>query len=160
MGKRASQNVFKGLAALGLLTLIVFTPLVLIGYIARAEHDRRVQILNTGILTSAVVTHSFKGWSSRGCVFDYRFRFNGRLYEGGDGGCALVADHPVGSELKVRVDPGDPANSVAIGSDLWPGWSIIPLLLAPPLFLVGAVGIYAVLTSRQRGHRRRRASHH
>ncbi|WP_372340560.1 DUF3592 domain-containing protein [Sphingomonas sp. BT-65] len=141
--------------ALGVLASILAFPLISIGYMAWVEHQRRVEVLSAGLSSSAIVTQSSDGWSSRGCSFTYRFRFGGRLYEGGEGGCSLVEGHPVGSTLSIRFDPNDPENSVAVGADLWPGWAIVPVLIAVSLLPLGGVFAYALITGAPRSRRRK-----
>jgi hypothetical protein len=150
-------RALKGLTALALLGLLVSLPLTLIGYLAQVEHVRRVEVLATGFSASARVTKSFS-WSSRGCAFTYNFTYNGKLYEGGEGGCPLVADHPVGSALNIRFDPNDPRHSVAVGADHWPGWSIVPYLLAVPLLILGGLTAFAIIRGPQRSRRWRNAA--
>ena len=144
MRTNAFKRLLKGLASLTVLALIVSLPLALIGYAGLTEHDRRIEVLNTGQSVTAIVTEAFK-FRKRRCAFRYQFQFNGQMHEGGDGGCPLVSGHPVGSAVTVRFNPDDPGNSVVIGANLWPGWSIVPLLLAPALILVGSVLLYAMI---------------
>lgn len=132
-------------AALLFLCAMIAIPLGLIQYAANVEHERRIEVLTQGMIASATVTKSYKGWSSRGCLFEYRFVFNGEHFEGGEGGCPLVAKHPRGSSLKVRFDPADPQSSVAMGADVWPGWAIVPALLAVPLLVLGGLVLWAIL---------------
>jgi hypothetical protein len=151
------RQLVKGFGALALLALIISIPLVLIGRAAMIEHERRVEVLSTGIIASAVVTKSSQ-LTSRGCSFRYRFQINGLNYEGGEGGCPLVDTHPVGSSLTVRFNPREPHNSVAVGAALWPGWAIVPALLALPLLFLGGVVAYAIVRDALRSPKRRTAS--
>ncbi|WP_366004772.1 DUF3592 domain-containing protein [Sphingomonas sp.] len=142
---RPIQRLVKGFGALAFLGLIISIPLVLIVRAAMIERERRIEVLNTGVLASAVVTESSSGISTRGCAFRYRFQVNGSNFEGGEGGCPLVDTHPTGSSLSIRFDPRDPQKSVAVGAELWPGWAIVPVLLALPLILLGGVISYAIV---------------
>lgn len=154
MPRRSFRKLLGGLGAVAFLLILVAVPLGLIWYLATAEHDRRVAVLNGGISASAIVTES--SLLGRSCRFRYRFSAGGVQYEGGEGGCPPVTSHPVGSSLQVRFDPEDPDNSVAIGADLWPGWSIVPLLVGLPILLLAGVAIYAVVRNSFRKSRPRR----
>jgi hypothetical protein len=154
MPRRSFRKLLGGLGAVAFLLILVAVPLGLIWYLATAEHDRRVAVLNGGISASAIVTES--SLLGRSCRFRYRFSAGGVQYGGGEGGCPLVTSHPVGSSLQVRFDPEDPDNSVAIGADLWPGWSIVPLLVGLPILLLAGVAIYAVVRNSFRKSRPRR----
>ncbi|MEO5706152.1 MAG: DUF3592 domain-containing protein [Alteraurantiacibacter sp.] len=144
MRPNAIKRLLKGLAALTVLGLIVSLPLALIGYAGLTERDRRIEVLNTGRSATAIVTESSK-LTTRSCAFTYQFQSNGQIHIGGEGGCPLVSDHPVGSAVIVRFDPKDPENSVAVGADLWPGWSIVPVLLGATLLLLGCFFLYLVI---------------
>lgn len=144
MWRRSYQKLFRGIGAVAFLALLAAIPLVLIWYLAEAEHDRRVAVLNGGIGASAIVTESSQSFLGRSCRFRYRFSFGEVHYEGGEGGCPLVTSHPVGNSLQVRFNPEDPDNSVAIGADLWPAWVVIPPLVSLPILLLAGVAIYAV----------------
>lgn len=144
------------MGAVAFLTLLAAIPLGLVGCLAAAEHDRRVAVLNGGIAASAIVTESSQSFLGRSCRFRYRFSFGGVHYEGGEGGCPLVASHPVGSSLQVRFNPEDPDNSLAIGADLWPGWVVIAPLASIPILLLASVAIYAVARNSFRKSRSRR----
>ena len=144
MRPRPTQQLAKGFGALALLGLVISIPLGLIMWAAKIEHERRVDILNTGVVATAVVTKSSQV-TSRGCAFQYRFQVNGSDFEGGEGGCPLVRSHPVGRSLSIRFDPQYPQHSVAVGAELWPGWAVVPPLLALPLILLGGVVAYAII---------------
>ncbi len=59
--------------------------------------------------------------------------------------------------MVVHFDPTDPEESVAVGADLWPGWAIVPVLLALPLLLLGGVSLYAVVQDALRKPKRGKA---
>ena len=155
-GQKLGVHYLKGLLAFATLGLIAAVPLGFIGYLAQIEHDRRVTVMRTGLSASAIVTESFKG-TSRVCAFSYHFSLNGNQYDGGQGGCPLVAKHPVGSRLSVRYDPQDPENSVAIGADVWPGWAIVPVLIGLSLIPLAGIFIYALVTNAPRSRRCKKA---
>jgi len=136
------------------LTFLAAIPLGLIWYLAAAEHDRRVAVLNGGVAARAIVTESTPSLLGRSCRFQYRFSVEGVQHEGGEGGCPLASSNPVGSSLQVRFDPQDPDNSVAIGADLWPGWVVIPPFAGLAILLLAGLAIYAVLRN---GFRKSRA---
>lgn len=144
MLRRSNRKLFRGIGAVSFLMFLAAIPLGLIWYLAAAEYDRRVVVLNRGVAARAIVTESSHSLLGRSCRFRYRFSVDGVQHEGGEGGCPLVSSNPVGSYLQVRFDPKDPDNSVAIGADLWPGWVVIPPLVGLPLLLLAGVAIYAV----------------
>lgn len=154
MWRRSYRKFFRGIGAIAFLTLLAAIPLGLIWYLAAAEHDRRVAVLEKGVIASAVVTDSYS--KGRSCRFEYRFLIDGAQYTGGEGGCPLVISHPVGSSLQVRFDPQDPGNSVAIGADLWPGWIVVPPLIGLAILLLAGVSIYAAVRNSFRKSRSRR----
>jgi hypothetical protein len=160
MRRGSSSRLFKGLLAVAALSVICAIPLALISYFASAEHVRRVDVIRSGKIASATVFESSSPLRGS-CAFAYKFSANRRVYTGGDGGCRLVDNHPVGSSLTVRFDPSDPGNSVAEGGDLWPGWTVVPLLISLPLLVLAIIAIYAVFRNAfQRPKRSRRSERH
>ncbi len=143
MQRRAFRKLRRELGAAIFLLLLAAIPLALIWYLATAEHDRRVAVLEKGVIASAIVTDSY-AWG-RSCRFRYRFSVDGVQYDGGEGGCPLAASHPAGSSVRIRLNPEDPNNSVAIGASLWPGWAIVPFALGLPILFFGILFIYAAI---------------
>jgi hypothetical protein len=147
----------KALGASAFLIFLAILPLALIAHLAFKAHDRRIDVLASGQLTSAVVTRSHRHWTRGGCgIFEYKYAFRRVEYLGGEGGCPLIATHPVGSEVKIRFDPFDPETSVAIGAELWPGWGVIPILFVPFILLFAVFVIYATTRDTMRNRRKNR----
>lgn len=67
-----------------------------------------------------------------------------------------MISYPVGSSLQIRFHPEDPDHSVAVGADLWPGWSIVPLLVGLPILLLAGGAVYTVVRNSFRKSRSRR----
>ena len=153
------RNLAKDLTAIVTLHLAAALLPALIWYLAVQEHSRRERVITTGQVMKATVTRSkiFR-FSSRGCYFEYAFELNGQKFFGGDGGCRLVPTHPVGSSVTIRVDPRDAESSVALGSELWPGWAVVPLLIMPPMLLLFAISLYAVLRDAVARQRKRKVT--
>lgn len=155
MRRRAYKKLLKGVGALAVIALIVSSALALIGYLAMVEHDRRVEVLASGHVTTATVTESARLIRSA-CKFRYQFSFDGTVYSGGEGGCPLVDRYPVGSRLQIRSEPTDPENSMAEGAALWPGWAVVPLLLLIPLLFLGGIVLLAIIQAAFHKPKRRR----
>jgi hypothetical protein len=151
MQRRLFHNLLKLLGAAAFLLLLAAIPLSLIWYLAAAEHDRRVAVLEQGVVASAIVTDSYS--KGRSCRFEYHFSVNGVRYKGGEGGCPLVDSHPVGSSVRIRFNPEDPHNSVAIGAALWPGWAIVPLALGLPILFFGILFMFSAIRDARRQQR-------
>lgn len=147
----------KGLASLIALALVCAVPLAGIWHAATVEHDRRAYVLKRGAATLAVVTESYWSLRHRSCRFRYIFLVDGVRFEGGEGGCPLVDTHPVGTTLSVRFDPADPAHSIPVGADLWPGWAAMPPLLALALLPLAGVFAYAIIRNPVRAPKRGKA---
>jgi len=143
MADRKLKKLSKGLFSFAILAILLSLPLDAIGYLAVKEHQRRENVLAHGNLATATIAEA--KWIGRGCAFSYIFVFRDKAYKGGEGGCRLVQTHPVGSSVSVRFFPSDPENSIAVGADRWPAWGIIPVLLALPLLLLGAVVFAAIV---------------
>lgn len=143
----------KGFGALAFLALTCGAPLALIWRAALIEHERRVVIMTKGSQASGTVVES--GWSlrHRSCHFRYTFEVRGAMYAGGAGGCPLVDAYPVGSTIKVQYAQIDPRQSLAVGADLWPGWALVPALIALPLLLLGGVVGLAVIRGKKASKR-------
>ncbi|MBS7670433.1 DUF3592 domain-containing protein [Croceicoccus gelatinilyticus] len=140
------------MSSLSFLGFLAAVPLAWMIVSAVAEHDRRSGLLRDGVVVMATVVES-ESWG-RSCRFGYRFEHEGEQFEGGEGGCPLVQDHPVGSRVEVHFAPADASQSIAVGADLWPGWVVVPLLIGPLLLLLGGMLAYAMLKdSRKRARR-------
>ena len=60
-------------------------------------------------------------------------------------GCDQMQRYPKGSSVPVRLNPNDPANSLAEGNDVWPSYTIVPVLFAVFwLFIVSSLAIARV----------------
>ena len=149
MSERA-RNKIKALTALLFLLALVSLPLVGIFYAADREREERAYVLANGEVGFAKVVRSFKG---RACAFRYQFELAGVRYEGGDGGCPLVRDYPEGAMVEIRYLSTDPSRSIAIGSNLWPGWAIVPFLLALPILFLAGVIAFSIVTGNGRSAR-------
>jgi len=152
------MNKAKGIASLLFLLALIALPLVAIYCAADQERASREHILANGELAYAKVTRSFNNGPRR-CAFKYELIIAGQIYEGGEGGCPLAKDHPVGSMVEVRFLASNPHESIAIGSSLWPGWVIVPFLIAVPiLFLAGAIAASIMTGDGRRAQKSRRAN--
>ena len=158
MRQKPVARLIRGMAALVFLGTICALPLAFIGYLGYVEHNRRSVVLKNGEVAIGRVFESSQSISSRGCVFKYKYSFAGQNYTGGEGGCALVSDHQVGTSLVVRFIRDDPENSVAVGADLWPGWIAIPILLGFALIFAGGFMVFVIFSDVLRSPRRKRKS--
>ena len=145
----------KGVAGLLYLLAFLLIPLAGIFLAAQRENAEREMVLANGVLATATVTKSRIYGTRRGCAFRYEYRVEGRTYEGGEGGCPLVKNHPVGSPLEIRYLASDPGVSHAPGASMWPGWAVVPFLIGISLpFLFGVLG-FAIITGTGRRARSR-----
>lgn len=143
MRRTSATRLFLGLAAFSVFGLLCSLPLIVIGYHGYVEHARRVSVLRSGESVLARVTRSHR-INSRECVVQYQFSFAGSDYVGGEGECALVNSHPVGSQLVVRFTRSAPEESVAVGSNVWPDWIGISALIGMSLLGLGGLSAYAI----------------
>jgi len=141
--RKRYRKLVQNLAGLAVCGLIAAIPLAVIAHMALQEHARRVDILDRGHAATALVTAS--AYQRRTCTFAYQFEYNGQTFLGGEGYCRLIPRHPRRSSLTARFDPHDPANSVPQGGDTWPAFAIVPVLLAPPVAVMGLIILCAIL---------------
>ena len=131
--------------------------LIAVASYAIMEHRSREHVYNVGETGTAIVTASFEGL--RYCSFSYQFTYKGQAYEGGTGGCPLIAEHPVGSAVDIRFLENDPQRSFPVGGEMWPSWVVVLVLIGIPIVLMLGKAIQylllgdrrSLLRSRKRG---------
>lgn len=119
------------------------------------EYRFREHVYNHGETGTAIVTAAFEGL--RYCSFSYQFTYKGQAYEGGTGGCPLIAEHPVGSAVDIRFLENDPQKSFPVGGEMWPSWVAVLVLFGIPILLMLGTAIqYHLLGDRRRLRRFRK----
>jgi hypothetical protein len=133
-------------------------------FIAESTIDvfKRSRILQDGVSVSAkVLVSDYKaltsGRGARFCGIVYSFEAFGKSFNGAAGGCKLVDDYPVGSDVEILYDKTDPGYSFKRGEGKWGpaqpfllGFGILSFLFFGSFTLIMVVPTGSELARRKR----------
>lgn len=119
------------------------------------EHQRRTQVLEHGQMVKALVMRSDDKGYKHLCVVAYSFNWQNDAYDGKIVDCQTMERYPKGSLIPVRLNPNDPAGSLAEGDSVWPPYAIVPVLLGVPLLLLVSIFAREYVTTFSRRLRKR-----
>jgi hypothetical protein len=102
------------------------------------DFDSRTAIFDHGNNLTAYVYRSDDRHTRSICTVQYRYSWKNRSYEGDTTGCVLMRQHPVGSNISIRINPADPRHSVAEGERFWTSGFATP-------FVFFGLGIFTAL---------------
>jgi hypothetical protein len=136
--KRAAIGVF------GILLLFAFIPII-VSILVLNQREHRIDILSKGTQIIAEVTRADSKGYRRKCKVEYRYSFDGTIYNGSVIGCDMMISYPKGSSIPVRFFTNDPSYSIVEGDTFWPietpimifAWLAWFMAAALLLFLLG-----------------------